>query len=607
MGAMASVMASPPRVAPALLALALLAAGCEGPAGPPGPQGPPGPAADAAPDPDAAPRTPDAAPRDAAPLDAALPDAAVPDAAPLDATLPDAALPDAAAPEPCPPWTPPAGLGGPAAAVVDEAEAARWRAYAAARHDERLREALDPAAIAARYRIEQADIDRGCVPFGDLVDLGRGIFLRRFTLAEGYGNALAGVPGTDAGDRPPPNLRRLQRGRFGGPDAARCSDCHWKGGLAGAGDRADNSFLYGDGDDLATHEIRNPPALWGAGWTERIAAEMSAELAATVDAARAEAAAGAPVTVDLVAKGTHFGRITVAPDGAVDTRAVEGIDPDLVVKPFGWKGVFPTLRAFVTHSLAIHFGLQAEGLVAAPGELDLGGGPEPDDPDADGVRREITEGQLTALVAFLATLPAPDIEIPVEGGFADPFAPELPIIVDAPEFALRWADGAALFEGYGCALCHTPLMEVRDPVYRTAPGGIDGIGGIGGIDGIAHAIDLSTHAAAPRPARDPDRGVWLVPVFSDFKRHDMGPLLTGRHPERGVPAAQWMTRRLWGVGQTGPYLHDGSAATFDEAIARHGGEAAFAAEAYLAAPDAERAALRVFLGALRRAPAIRIR
>lgn len=575
--------------------------GCAGPEGPPGPvgpageAGPPGAPADRGLGPDAAldmaldaatalDAMPDMAPdRDVAPDAAPDPDMA-PDAAPEPDMAPDAA------PEPCPPWTPPPGLGGVAHGIVDEVEARRWLAFRAAREQERLREALDPAGVAARYRVEQADIERGCVDTPALVDLGRGLFMRRFTLAEGFGNALAGVDGTDAGDRPPPNLRRLQKGHFGGPDAARCTDCHWKGGFAGGGDRVDNSFLYGDGVDLETHDPRNPPALWGAGWTERIAVEMSEELAAIAADARARAAAGgAPVEVALTAKGVFFGRVVAHPDGRLDTARIEGVDPDLVVKPFGWKGVFATLRDFVAHSLHIHFNLQAESLVAAPGELNLGEGPDALDPDADGVTREITDGQLTALVAFLATLDAPRMEVPVEGGFADPFAPELPAIIDAPEFALRWAEGAEAFADLGCAGCHVPLMTVRDPALD-----------IGGV-----TIDLAVEGALPRPGFDGE--VYVVPVFSDFKRHDMGPLLAARHPERAVAPERWMTRRLWAVGQTGPYLHDGSAATVDEAIARHGGEAAFAAAAWLEAPESVRSGVRVFLSALRRAPSIRIR
>ena len=529
--------------------LLVLALGCDstvGTAGSPGeagPPGPPGPRADGGPA-----------------ADEGSPDVAVPD----DAASVDPA--DAAPPDECPPWTPPPGLGGAVDAEVSVEMAARWLDYRRAREQERLWAAYDPAAVAQRYRIEQAWIDAGCVTVPQLVDLGRALFLRDFTEAEGYGN----------GHGPP---SRFQRGLFGGPDASNCTNCHWKGGFAGAGDRVDNAFLFGDGERAATHDQRNPPVLWGAGWSERIGAEMTAELQAI--AAEVERT-GTPAR--LVAKGIDFGRL--APG---DTSGVEGVDPDLVVKPFGWKGTFATIRRFAENSLHTHFGLQAESLLADPGGVDVGpdGG---DDPDGDGITREITDGQLSALVAFVATLDPPRILVPDEGGArGPPLSGELDIVA-SPEFVMRWLEGAEFFGDLGCADCHVPFLPVSDARFR---------------DGVLD-IDLATHGAGPHPARRDD-GTWLVPVFSDFKRHDMGESLASQHVDHGVPPATWLTRRLWGVAQSRPYLHDGSAVTFDEAIARHGGEAADARDAFLARPEAHRASLRVFLLSLRRAPAIRVR
>ena len=42
---------------------------------------------------------------------------------------------------------------------------------------------------------------------------------------------------------------------------------------------------------------------------------------------------------------------------------------------------------------------------------------------------------------------------------------------------------------------------------------------------------------------------------------------------------EWRTPPLWGVANSGPYLHDGRAETLDEAIRLHGGEAAATSEA----------------------------
>jgi mono/diheme cytochrome c family protein len=519
---------------------------------------------------------------------------------------PDAGVRDTGLPYDCPPWKAPPGLGGAIDSEVTLETAQRWKDYRAAREQERMWEQYDPIGVRASYRIEQEWVDHGCISQAQLIDLGRALFLRSFSLEEGLGNGLANTGDTNAGDAPRPNLRRFQRGYFGGPDATGCYNCHWKGGLASGGDRADNAFLFGDGDDIGTHDQRNPPSLWGAGWTQIIAQEMSRQLAGQAEEARALAAqTRTEVRRELRANDVDFGHIIARPDGAdganLDYSDVVGVDTDLVIKPFGWKGVFATLRGFVAGSLHFHFNLQPEELVEgtlALDELDLGGGPE-EDPDNDGVLREFTEGQLTALIAFLATLDTPVVQVPTEGGFVPgTFTSDLEI-VNAQEFTIRWLKGAEVFQDTGCADCHKPLMPVRDPVFRT----------IATMSGSAIELDLTAVAAHPQPERR-DSGVWMVPVFSDFRRHEMGSLLEARHVERGVPRGQYLTRRLWGLANTRPYMHDGSATRFDEAIALHGGEgseAQGAATAFADLTEDGKASLRVFLLSLRRAPAIRIR
>lgn len=71
-----------------------------------------------------------------------------------------------------------------------------------------------------------------------------------------------------------------------------------------------------------------------------------------------------------------------------------------------------------------------------------------------------------------------------------------------------------------------------------------------------------------------------VPLFSDLKRHNMGSGLTDPLPP--LPAQgtdvnnivnvpqQFLTRPLWGVADTGPWLHDGRATTLRNAILFHG-------------------------------------
>ena len=69
-----------------------------------------------------------------------------------------------------------------------------------------------------------------------------------------------------------------------------------------------------------------------------------------------------------------------------------------------------------------------------------------------------------------------------------------------------------------------------------------------------------------------------------------------------VAARVFLTRPLWGLAETAPYLHDGRAPTVQEAIVFHGGEAAPARNAYLALDEKGRASIRVFLASLSRDP-----
>ena len=65
----------------------------------------------------------------------------------------------------------------------------------------------------------------------------------------------------------------------------------------------------------------------------------------------------AAIEQPLVTKTVSFGRIAAEPDGTLDYDGVEGIDPDLTVRPFGWKGHQATLRDMAEESLHIHQGL----------------------------------------------------------------------------------------------------------------------------------------------------------------------------------------------------------------------------------------------------------
>jgi CxxC motif-containing protein (DUF1111 family) len=78
----------------------------------------------------------------------------------------------------------------------------------------------------------------------------------------------------------------------------------------------------------------------------------------------------------------------------------------------------------------------------------------------------------------------------------------------------------------------------------------------------------------------------------------MGPGLADGIVQGQAGASEFRTAPLWGVVRSGPYLHDGRAATLEEAIAAHGGEASQARDAFLGLGPVERAALIAYLGLL---------
>ena len=425
----------------------------------------------------------------------------------------------------------------------------------------REREAVEPGYTvrATAELVEQARIDQGLVCPEDLYETGRILFEHPFSFTDGLSR----------------QFHRVQTGRAGGPETTSCTSCHWRGGPGGGGGLPDASFILGDGDTVSSADMRNPPALIGAGAVQALAAEMTAELAAL----KQDAIAHAPSSIELVTKGVSFGTLHVDAGGTVDTSDVRGIDRDLVIKPFGWKGTTERIRDFVTEAAALHFGVQAEdaALVSPHDPLELGGaGP---DPDGDGLVDELTAGQVTAIGVYVAALETPVMrphERPVD--LAMPQGATEPFLVD------EWIKGRDLFEQVGCASCHRPSLILNRPVVA-----------IGSLE-----VDLTRDAEAPRITAD--GAGYPVFLFSDLKRHDLGDANAATHLQAGIATKFYLTRRLWGLAGAPPYFYDGQATTVDHAIARHGGEAAAARDAWTALAPADASALRIFLTSLRREP-----
>jgi cytochrome c peroxidase len=416
-----------------------------------------------------------------------------------------------------------------------------------------------------------------------LVKDGEKLFNARFTPMDGLGRPLATQAILPTKRKHEPENGFL---RSAGMDATSCAACHNQPKTGGAGDFVTNVFVSegfesADFDSLDPQfsNERNTNHMFGAGLSELLGREMTAELHAIRESALDKARqTKAPVDAKLEAKGVYFGWITAAPDGGVDLSRIEGVDSDLIIKPFGQKGVFVSLRQFTDNALNHHHGMEATERFGTrwTGESDF---------DGDGKSDEISEGDVTALTVWQATLPAPTVKVP-----------------DDPQWRAAAAAGSRLFDTIGCAECHIPALPLESTVFED-PGPYDAAGTLRKSD--VHETTRYDLAALPWAAalkRD-EKGRLLVPLFSDLKRHVIADtqvaafgneLLAQRFVDRNVFA----TTDLWGIGSTAPYGHRGDMATLDEAIRAHGGAGRKSRDAYVHAGDDDRSALIAFLKTL---------
>jgi len=473
---------------------------------------------------------------------------------------------------------------------------------------DRVLDAREPGELVEHATLTEVDFDHRKMSIETLFVVGDELFAYLFRPENGWGGNQEGRD--DVGFTP--RLQRVHRGAAGGPDAFACSGCHSKGGPDGAGTQTQNAFFRGDAQRTAGADQRNAPHLLGLGPIELLAREMSADLQAEAAEAREQAvASGRAVQTALVSKGVRFGTITIGPDGRIDSRGIDGVDPDLVVRPFGWKGHRATLREMAEESLHLHQGLLSKSaqLGVRDGTVDptiYGGGPWYD-VDLDGVSLEIDSGMLSTVVGYLAQLEVPVLRPPHD-----------PALLDA------FARGKAAFDQVGCGGCHVPTLELEQTELDPRGQRDEDVGSYAATS-VANAGDgADPHAADEEAAQERVTFVidvakdgdgpkiepkyagattsYLVHLFSDLKRHDMGAALATPSAQGDIPATVFLTRPLWGLAETAPYLHDGRAPTIHDAVLLHGGEAAAARDAYLALDPGDQASLRVFLACLSRQP-----
>ena len=145
--------------------------------------------------------------------------------------------------------------------------------------------------------------------------------------------------------------------------------------------------------------------------------------------------------------------------------------------------------------------------------------------------------------------------------------------------------GRRRFEQIGCAACHVPDLPIDARPARRRRG--DGVtirpaAIFNGLFATATPLHerVDDGSGLPGAASRRRAAPFLVRnIFTDFKRHDLGPDFHERNYD-GTIRNEFMTTPLWGVGSTAPYGHDGRSITLEEVILRHGGEAQAARDAF---------------------------
>ena len=365
----------------------------------------------------------------------------------------------------------------------------------------------------------------------EAIQTGRSIFHHNFGSDENSG--CNGIP---CKLRNQQASRSWPRSKF---EASACETCHsTPSGSAGFGPKEQKIFRAGN--HIRTNDM------FGGGLIQQLGIEATEDLIAARRQGRAL------ITDNDVDYSMELG---VRPGGTVD--------PDLVVRPFGRKGTHSHLRSFISFAAFEHLGIQSQdGFQCSSDNQNKKGrcdGPIVAglDPDGDGIADEMTQGSLSLIEFYLVNYPVPG---------RGPITNEV-------------TRGERLFKTIGCADCHRPEMQVkRDPrvehitvFWNEKSRRFEAERRL-----LHHSFDdgyVDPDRQRSVPLVLPNSKPFVVPLYADLRRHDLGSQMADANDETGVSKRVFMTRPLWGVGTYTTFLDDGSAKTLEEAILRHGGEA----------------------------------
>jgi len=215
---------------------------------------------------------------------------------------------------------------------------------------------------------------------------------------------------------------------------------------------------------------------------------------------------------------------------------------------FGWKAPVSTLFQFTTEPFNIELGVSTPFF---PRENMPDGSLVPDACKIPNAQPNDAQSQKSLRLFYFQAFLAP----PARG----------PVTQDALQ-------GEILFGQLGCTDCHVKRLTTAPDYY------------VPGTDGRPHRV-----AALSNKTVEP---------YTDLLIHDMGPDLGDHRPQGLASGRFWRTTPLWGFRYKTRYLHDGSAATPEEAILAHHGEGQISTQAYLLTSSVDRARLNAFLNSL---------
>ena len=387
------------------------------------------------------------------------------------------------------------------------------------------------------HEIVQRDLAAGVTSLESLLEFGRTLFSAVWTQADGGGRPLTKGDGTPLTDPNDPLVFPRNFNRVSGPDSNSCAGCHNQpfGIPGGGGGIVTNVFVLGQRFDFATFDPADPVAkrgtidedgrsttlqtignsratlgMFGSGYVELLAREITADLQAIRDSLLPGRSAA------LVSKGIDFGTLRRPRGGNWNTSRVRGLPPPslvttgpsdpptLIIRPFHQSGAVVSLREFTTNAFNHHHGMQAVERFGAG------------DFDGDGVERELTTGDITAITLYQAGLSVPGRLIP------DDRAVEDAILLGEYLFHEKFEDGVAL----GCNGCHIPQLLLRRAVFDE-PGRYNPHANLNASDVRPIALSLDDSRLPPPRLTPAEDGSVLVPVFTDFRLHRLTPFSPG--------------------------------------------------------------------------------